>query len=370
LPSVAAFLWRVSGRECAFGEEEMWSLSGRRKNSSHIRRVDRKSWTWWAHAQLVCVLLRTCLIALLASGGSCAFFYRQPPLPKNAAIEATGTPQSDEKFTTLVQKADIIYFPIELLGPPPRTEPATKLMEALQRNGDSFAIGSDLIGGEEQTLLDQWAKRTLSTEDLFSRLHLVGTERERANCRAMVDKAKDWDTHFLALRCPAKILAAARSATLDVRTRSEISRGFVPPPGDFQRFVERSSAARMTEIGLRTAYETALLVDEFAAERLVRHFRANRDRKLLIFLHQRYLGNTRGVPYFVAQKIRARQLVLESETDRSSRSQLLAWSGRDGAWGWDGARGRCDGWGWYDGRGSRGKLEVIDRSPGTAVDQL
>jgi len=347
----------------------MSSLSDRRKNSSHIRRVDRKSWSW-PHGQLVCVLLRTGLIALLASGGSCAFFYRQPALPKHAAIEATETPQTDEKFTTLVQNADIIYFPVEVLGPPPRTEPAIKLVEALQRNGDSFAIGSDLIGGEEQTLLDQWAKRTLSTQELFSRLHLVGTERERESCRAMVEKAKDWDTHFLALRCPAKILAAARSETLDARTRSEISSSFQPPPGDFQKFVERSSAARMTETGLRTAYEAALLVDEFAAERLVRHFRANRDRKLLIFLHQRYLGNTRGVPYFVAQKIRARQLVLEPETDRSSRSQLMALSGCDGAWGWDGAWGRCDAWGWYDGRGSWARLEVIDRSPRAAIDQF
>jgi hypothetical protein len=178
----------------------MSSLSVPRKNSSHIPRVDRKSWSWWAHGQLVFILLRTCLIALLASGGSCAFFYRQPALPKHAAIEATETPQTDEKFTALVQNADIIYFPTELLGPPPRTEPATKLVEALQRNGNSFAIGSDLVGGDEQTLLDQWAQRTLSTEDLFSRLHLVGTERERENCRAIVDKAKDWDTHFLALR--------------------------------------------------------------------------------------------------------------------------------------------------------------------------
>jgi len=348
----------------------MSSLSGRRKNSSHIRSVDRKSWSWWAHGQLVFILLRTSLIALLASGGSCAFFYRQPALPKHAAIEATETPQTDEKFTALVENADIIYFPTELLGPAPRTEPATKLVEALQRNGDSFAIGSDLIGGEEQTLLDQWAQRTLSTEDLFSRLHLVGTERERENCRVMVDKAKDWDTHFLALRCPAKILAAARSETLDARTRLEISRGFQPPPGDFQRFVNRSSAARMTETGLRTAYEAALLVDEFAAERLVRHFRANRDRKLLIFLHQRQLENTRGVPYFVAQKIRARQLVLESETNRSSRSQLLAWSGWDGAWGWCGARTRCDAGGWYNGRGSRGRLDFVDRSPRAAIDQF
>lgn len=314
----------------------MPSLSGRRKNLSHIRRVDRNGWSR-ARRRLVFFLWRTFLIALLASCASCTLFYRQPALPKRAAIEATETPRTDEKFTALVQNADIIYFPTELLGPPPRTEPATKLVEALQRNGDSFAIGLDLIGGEEQMVLDQWGRRELSTENLISRLRFFGTERERENCRALVGEAKDWDTRFLALRCPA---------------------------------------ARMNENGSRTAQEAALLVEEFAAGRIVRHFREHRDRKLLIFLHRRHLGSSRGVPYFVAQKIRARQLILDSETERSSRSQLLALRGRYDAWSWYdawcryGTWDRCGAWGRYDGRGSEGRLEIIDGSPGAAIDQL
>jgi hypothetical protein len=271
------------------------------------------------------------LIALLASCASCAFFYRQPALPKHAAIEVTEMPRTDEKFAALVQNADIIYFPTELLGPPPRIEPATKLVEALQRDGDSFAIGLDLIGGEDQTLLDQWAKRELSAENLISRLHFFGTERERENCRALVGEAKDWDTRFLALRCPA---------------------------------------ARLTENGSRNAHETVLLIEEFAAGRIVRDFREHRDRKLLVFLHRRNLGSARGVPYLVAQKIRARQLVLDSETERSSRSQLMALRGRHDAWGWYDVWSRCDSWGRDDRRGSGGRLEIIDSSPWATSDQL
>ena len=142
-------------------------------------------------------------MALLASCASCAFFYRQPALPKHAAIESRETPQADEKFAALVQNADIIYFPTELPGPASRSEPATKLVDALQRSGNSFAIGWDLIGGEEQALLDQWAKRQLSTENLISRLHLSGTARERENCRALLGETKEWGVRFLALRCPA-----------------------------------------------------------------------------------------------------------------------------------------------------------------------
>jgi hypothetical protein len=294
-------------------------LAVRKRNSSHIRRVDRNGRSW-AGRRLVFIFLRTGLIALLASCPSCAFFYRQPALPKHAAIEATATPQGDEKFTALVQNADIIYFPTELLGPASRTEPVTKLVDALRRNGGSFGIGLDLVGSEEQMLLDQWARRELSTESLISRLHLLGTERERENCRAFLRQANEWGVHFLALR-PADLLAGARS-------------------------------------------EVAPLVEEFAAERIVRHFREHRDRKLLIFLHRRHLESTRGVPYFVAQKIRARQLLLDSQPDRSSRSQLLAWRGWYDARGWCAARGR------NDGRRSRGGFEIIDGAPGAGSDQL
>ncbi|MEY2488073.1 MAG: hypothetical protein QOC70_15, partial [Verrucomicrobiota bacterium] len=206
----------------------MLSLAVRRRNSSSIRRVDPNSRSK-ARAGCGRLFLRTCLMALLASCASCAFFYRQPALPKHAAIEAGETPQTDEKFPGLVQNADIIYLPTELLGPVSRPQTATKLVGALQRNGNSFTIGLDLIGGEEQTLLDRWAKREISTEHLLSRLHLAGAMRERENCRALIGEATEWGARFLALRCSADL--------------SDRPHGFHPPAGDFQRFAGRFAAA-------------------------------------------------------------------------------------------------------------------------------
>jgi uncharacterized iron-regulated protein len=293
---------------------------------------------------------RACLTALLASWAGCAFFYRQPALPQQAAIESRETPQADEKFAALVHNADIIYFPTELSKPAARSEPATRLLDALRRSGNSFAIGWDLIGGEEQALLDRWARRQLSTENLIPRLHLSGTAGEREECRALLGETREWGVRILALRYPAGLLATARSETaLDAPARLEISRGFNPPLGDFQRFAERFSAAGMNETGLRAAYKAELLTEEFAAERIVEHFRKQRDEKLLIFVQRRHLGGGRGVPYFVAQKIKARQLVLNSDPHRSARSPLLAWR-------------RC--------RGVLGRLYIIDGAPGAGSDHL
>jgi uncharacterized iron-regulated protein len=328
------------------------SLAVRRRNSSHIRSVDRNGriWARLGVGRLV-FFSRACLMALFAACASCAFFYRQPALPRRAAIESRETPQADEKFSALVQNADIIYFPTELAESASRSEPAMKLVDALQRSANAFAIGWDLIGAEEQALLDQWAKRQLSPENLISRLHLSGTARERENCRALLGETKEWSVRFLALRCPAGLLAATRSeATLNELARPETPRGFHPPPGDFERFAERfSNAHGMNESGLRAAYEEGLLAEEFAAERIVGHFREHRDEKLLIFVHRRHLASARGVPYFVAQKIKARQLVLDSRSHRSSRAQLLALRGRGGTlW----------------------RLEIIDGSPIAGRDQL
>lgn len=259
---------------------------------------------------------RACLTALLTSFSGCAFFSRPPALPQHAAIETKVTPLADARFAALVQNADIIYFPTELLGPDLASEPAAKLMDALEGSGNSFAIGWDFIAVEEQPLLDRWTKGEISTEALFSRLHLSGTEREHEQDRALLVEAKKRRARLLALRSTA-----------------------VPQPGV-----------------------------EFAAQRIVGQFREHRDEKLLVFLGRRHLEATNGVPYFVSQKIKARQLVLDSPPDRS-RSQLLAWSGRDGD-------GRDGGLGDGGRRGSGGRdwvaggFEIVDRSPGAAGDQL
>jgi uncharacterized iron-regulated protein len=327
----------------------MLSLAVRRRNSSRILKVDPngRSWVCVVSGRLVFFFARACLMVLFALCGSCGFFYRQPALPTHAAIESREAPQADEKFAALVQNADIIYFPTELSGLISPSEPAMKLLDALRRNGNVFAIGWDLIGAEEQPLLDQWVKRQLSTENLTSRLHLSGTARERENCRALLGESKEWNVRFLALRCPADLLAATRSEVMPhVLARPEFPRGFHPPPGDFERFAERFSAARMNETGLRAAYEAALLAEEFAADRISGYFREHRDEKLLIFVHRQHLENIRGVPYFAAQKIKARQLVLDSQ---SNRLRLLALGSR---------------------RGIRWRLEIIDGSPRAGNDQL
>ena len=217
------------------------------------------------------------LFAGLFLVSSCSFFSRQPPLPRRAAIEPTG---SGEKFSALVEDADIIYFPSESVALGSRSEAAWKLLEALRRAGGSFAFGWDYVGRDE----------------------------EHRNFLAEAGKS---GAEILSLRAPAQVAA------------DEAFRGFEPPPGDFERFARRFPPRDFNEARLRSAYETELLAQQFAAAKISSHFREHREEKILVFLRRDHLGRDRGVPYFVAQKTKARQLILNPQRHPESGPGLL-----------------------------------------------
>jgi hypothetical protein len=219
---------------------------------------------------------------LLLSG--CGYFVRPPPLPRHAAIESALIPTADAKFTALVQNADIVYFPSESVGSSGRFESAWKLVEALRRDGGLFAIGWDAIGRDEQPFLDRWANQKVATGDIVPKLHLYGSAGEVEICRRFLREAVPLGAHVLALRQSSEQTAT----TAD--------------PAD-------DSAAR---------------AEQFAAATIARYFQANRGEKILVFFRRAHLGRDHGVPYLVAQKVRARQLVLDSRPAPASGARLLA----------------------------------------------
>ena len=230
------------------------------------------------------------LIASASFWASCSFFSPPPPLPRQAAIESASIPAADAKIAALVQSADLIYFPSESLGSSGRYESAWKLVEALHRESGSFALGWDAIRGNEQSLLDRWTNRTVATDDTISALHLQGSAREVEICRRLLRDAASLGVHFLGLADDAA-------------------------------------------------------GEQFAAATISRYFEANRAEKILVFFHRAHLGRDHGVPYLVAQKVRARQLVFDSKPSPTSSPQLLAGGLRRNGW------------------RSGGSLEIVDGPP-------
>ena len=230
---------------------------------SHNRSVDLRSGIF----SRGCILLATAALC-----ASCSYFSRQPPLPRQAAIESANA--SHEKFSALVQSADIIYYPSESVTLVAHSEAAWKLLEALQRESGSFALGWDSISGEQQVVLDEWANRSRSNASPMPRLHLDARVGEEENCRAFLRVAGGKGAHLLALGRPS-VLSAPSS-------------------------------------------------EEFAAARIADYFRQHRSEKILVFLRRAQLDRHHGVPYFVAQRTKARQLVLNPRPDSAPGARLLA----------------------------------------------
>jgi hypothetical protein len=221
--------------------------------------------------------LRLFCFAALFLFADCSFFSRQPPLPRRAAVEPGG---GDETFTNLVQSADIIYFPVESVALLPRSSAAWKLLEALKRNGGSFALGWDTA---------------------------VGDEKVR---RALLSETGKSCAQILALHAPPELVA-------------ETSPELVPPPEDFEQFARRLSSRGLKEGALRAEYETALIRQQLAAEKIASYFKEHRSEKILVFLRRDEVRGDYGVPYFVAQKTKARQLILNPQRHREPGPGLL-----------------------------------------------
>ena len=187
---------------------------------------------------------RAFCFAALSLLGSCGYFSHQPPLPRRAAIEPSG---SEEKFAALVQDADIIYFPSESVALSSRSETAWKLLETLRGRGGSFAIGWDWTGndGERRTYLDEASKGG------------------------------------------AEILA-------------------------------------LNDAKWRARNDAAVTADQFVADEITSYLREHRSDKILVFLRRERLGMGEGVPYLVAQKTKARQLILNPRKRSDSGARLLA----------------------------------------------
>jgi hypothetical protein len=70
--------------------------------------------------------------------------------------------------------------------------------------------------------------------------------------------------------------------------------------------------------------EPAARPDQFVADRIANYFREHHRSKILAFVRREYLGLDHGVPYFVAQKTKARQLILNPRRSGPPAARLVA----------------------------------------------
>lgn len=247
----------------------------------------------------------------------CASFSGKPPLPKQALLEHEGHPTAETDFTALVPLADVIYFPSDRAASGGRGEPAARLLEAMEREGTPFAIGWDVLDAPQQPLLDKLpaAMTPGAREGILDQLVISGSGRVREHCRAVLRDPRFATVCHLALRWPSAIAAKMESAErLSPDEERELPRGFTVPAAGAEAFAERLARTGAAPSVVAAAYRSYVLAQQFAAEQIVAHFRAlGASGRLVVFVSRDDLAAGQGVPFYVAQKIRLRQIVLDSE---------------------------------------------------------
>ena len=268
-------------------------------------------------------------------------------MPKYASVESAARGSSTENFAALVPEADVVYFPVESASHGGRSDPATRLLEALRQTGAPLAIGWDLVGTAQQPVLDELQNAAGSRrEELIAQLELEGTGRAREFCRSVLRAPESAQVRHIALgAAPATVAKMRAGGALEPDEQAQVPRGFRTPAGDFEAFSESVAATRAATGDVTALYGAHLFTEQYAAERIAAHFSGNAGGKLLVFLRQSDLEPGRGVPFFVTQRVQVRQLVLGSDRLANRRAKLLT-----------------------NVRGGGGGLEVVDGAPRPAGD--
>jgi hypothetical protein len=272
------------------------------------------------------------LVAVLSSSG-CALFSARPTLPKQVAAE-NAIEQTDE-FTLSVHHADIIYFPVEAIGAGLPEQSAAKILRAIKRGGAPFAIAWEGIESNQQSGQD--LRESVANEP---RWNYTGPLRE--HCKALLRETSEVRQLFLG--CPRAILVKLQTgSTLNSDEKKIIPRGYRAPSDGLEDFAEQLSAVRgLQERDIANLYRAHVVAEQFSAEKIVNYMREHSGEKLLVFARRRDLIGASGLPAFVAQKLRVRQISFDLGHPRQVAPRLV---------------------GRFRTRGGLSRLEIVNRAP-------
>ena len=243
----------------------------------------------------------------------------KPPLPKFATGEAPLKTTEDEKRSLTVHPADVIYFGLTKRSAV-NSEPAWRMVDALQRSGARVALGWTELSAAQQPILDQWQRAEISPQELLDQLG--GPERG-----GRIRQAWRPDLVQVALGAPRELLRKIRAGdALTEEERGSLPKFYRSRPDAFDYFADRvSTSARLRRYNVTHLYRAHVAAEQMIAENIVRFMHDNPTVKLLVLLPDDAMINPCEVADYVAQKASLRQMILDrSQALPRERPQLLA----------------------------------------------
>ena len=253
---------------------------------------------------------RVILSLVCAACLGCGSSSNKPLLPKQPANEAASSEQ--EEWQRIVEKADIIYLPVETIQTSGSDGSVAKVVQALRDASTPFSIGWQ---GIEPDKGDQ-----SSTDEP----HWSYTGALREQCKIVMRDTIDERQLFFGLPRTVR-LKLQNGSVLSADERALLARGYRTPGDGLEDFAEQLAAVRgLQERDIENLYRAHVIAAQFAAEKIVAHMREHTGEKLLVFARRRELTGDCGLPAFVSQKLDIRQITLDRERARATQPRLVS----------------------------------------------
>ncbi|HEY5705470.1 MAG TPA: ChaN family lipoprotein [Terrimicrobiaceae bacterium] len=182
-----------------------------------------------------------------------------------------------------------------------------KIIRSLQR--ESVTVGMEMIDVTQQAPLDDYLTKRTSWREFESRTQFDrGWGRTSSAYRRILSWCRRNEVPVMALNAPSTVtrkLARGKPLTADEK---QLVPSFPEPPGGFKQF--RAAMADHASTGsLRLYYEAQRAWDQTMAGRILAWL-PNHPGTLVVLLGRFHADPRTGVPWYVARKTDARQVIL------------------------------------------------------------
>jgi uncharacterized iron-regulated protein len=220
--------------------------------------------------------------------------------------------KQDEQLWRAIDITEVIYVG-ETHDNPADHRYELKLVRGLVSRKVKFAIGWEMFDETQQGVLDAWAARQISFKDLLRK-----TEFEKywgvysPTYLQILQLGGSAKIPNLGLNAPPALAGKiARGEPLLAEEKAMIPTGFVASDKGYRNFVAMmGDHPGMKEKDLRRYYDAQNVWDQTMASRILEFKRLHPELKLVVLTGRGHVPGGFGIPFYVKQKARLKQLIL------------------------------------------------------------
>jgi uncharacterized iron-regulated protein len=221
-------------------------------------------------------------------------------------------PDPDFAFWQSVESADVIYVG-ETHNDSAHHEYEKHLVLGLLARKARFAIGWEMFEQRQQTILNQWTAKKLSTDELFEQTEFQQRWAVYSPVyRELLEIARKSRIANIALNASSETVhKVARGESLNPAEQMTIPTGFESNEAGFRNFTAMMGGhPGVQETDLRRFFAAQNLWDETMATSVLDFKRRNPKTKLIAFVGRGHVMARFGIPFYVKQKSSINQLTL------------------------------------------------------------